>query len=73
MQIGGQDGERVKAMKGGREREMDELWRDCGELRNYTWLYQSFFNEKESACSTDRGAEQSEKQWRAVDMHVMEG
>lgn len=36
MQISGQDRERVKAMKGGRKPEMDELWRDCGELHNYT-------------------------------------
>lgn len=36
MQISGQDMERVKAMKGGREQAMDELWRDCGELHNYT-------------------------------------
>lgn len=56
MQISGQDMERVKAMKGGRERGMDELWRNCGELHYYTWLYQSYFTEKESAYSlTDSG------------------
>lgn len=51
----GRTGRWAKAMKGGREREMDELWSDCGELHNYTLLYQSYFDEKESASSlTDR-------------------
>lgn len=53
MQITKQQRERMKPMEGGREQEMDELWRDCGDPHNDTWLYQSYFSEEESVWSDE--------------------